>query len=525
MLPGAQREAEPPGQNLPLVRAVDLHKHFGGVPALRGVSLELWPGEVHGLVGANGAGKSTFIKILAGVEQPDAGTLFINGDAVRLQGPQDAASRGLGFIHQELNLVPRLNVLENIMLGAAKPTRLGMINWPQVHRDVVPVARKVGIRFGLDTPIAALSTAEKWLVSICRALVRQVRLLVMDEPTASLSAQESENLFRIVRELSADGVAVLYVSHRLDEILDLCARVTAFRDGQRVMQAPREKFTRRQLVEAIVGGEFAGEHPLAATGQPPAGGETLLQVRGLTRGKVVRDVSFSVRRGEVLGLAGLVGAGRSELARMIFGADRPDRGQMTLAGKDFSPRSTADAMRAGIGLAPEERRSQGLVIGKSVAFNLGLAMRPALQLAPWLPLLRMRHRAAWAKRTAEQFRVKTVSVDTPVVRLSGGNQQKVLIGKWMARSPKLLILDEPSRGVDVGARAEIHRLIRERAAEGMAAIVISSDAEELPGLCDRVIVMVEGQLAAELFGAGITREAIVQSSYRHGESTPPVLTS
>ena len=443
---------------MPFVQAENVHKHFGGVPALQGVSMDLSPGEVHGLVGANGAGKSTFIKILAGVEQPDAGTLRIDGAAVRLPGPQEAGRRGLSFIHQELHLVPRFSVLENIMLGAGKPTRLGMIHWRQVRREVAPVARKVGIGFALDTPVAALSTAQRWLVSICRALVRKVRLLVMDEPTASLSVQESENLFRIVRELSSEGVAVLYVSHRLDEILDLCDRVTTFRDGRQVQQVPRENFTRQQLVEAIVGGAAAvGEPPpasavvapppTAAEGEPP-----LLRVEGLGRDAVVRDVSFSLRRGEVLGLAGLVGAGRSELARLIFGADRPDRGQMTLAGKPFRPRSPADAMRAGVGLVPEERRSQGLVIEKSVAFNLGLTLRQSSQLAPWLPLLRMRHRAAWARRTAERFRVKTASVDSPVGRLSGGNQQKVLIGKWLVRNPRLLILDEPSRGVDVGAR-------------------------------------------------------------------------
>lgn len=511
---------------MPFVRAENLHKHFGGVPALQGVSLDLSPGEVHGLVGANGAGKSTFIKILAGVEQPDAGTLRIDDVEVRLHDPQEAARRGLSFIHQELHLVPRFNVLENIMLGADKPTRLGLIDWRQVRREVAPVASKVGLRFALDTPVAALSTAERWLVSICRALVRKVRLLVMDEPTASLSALESENLFRIVRELSAEGVAVLYVSHRLDEILDLCTRVTAFRDGRQVVQLPRENFTREQLVTAIVGAAGLGE-PAPATNGPlppaPNGGEPLLQVKGLSRGTAVRDVSFSLRRGEILGLAGLVGAGRSELARLIFGADRRDRGEIILAGKTSTPRSPADAMRAGVGLVPEERRSQGLVIEKSVAFNLGLTMRQNSQLAPWLPLLRMRHRAAWAKRTAERFRVKTASVDAPVVRLSGGNQQKVLIGKWVVRNPQLLILDEPSRGVDVGARAEIHRLIRERATEGTAVMVISSDAEELPGLCDRVIVMSEGRLVAELVGASATREAIVHASYPPAGPATPVL--
>ena len=504
----------------PFVRAENIRKSFGGVPALQGVNVALFPGEVHGLVGANGAGKSTFIRILAGVEQPDAGTLSVQGQSVRLQNAQDATRHGLGFIHQELHLVPRLNGLENIMLGAPKPTRLGLVDWRAVRRQVEPVAQRVGVRFSLELPVEKLSTAEKWLVSICRALVRRVRLLVMDEPTASLSAHESENLFRIIRELAADGIAVLYVSHRLDEILDLCGRVTAFRDGRQIMQARRGEFTRRELVAAIVGeggpppragGRAASAAPVASEDKP------LLVARGLAWGGAVRGVDLTVRRGEVLGLAGLVGAGRTELARLIFGAARADRGDMTLAGRPFAPRSPADAIRAGVALVPEERRSEGLIIGKSVVFNLGLTVLPTLTLSRWLPLLRMRHRAAWARRTAEQLRIKTASVHQPVVRLSGGNQQKVVIGKWLARRPDLLILDEPSRGVDVGARAEIHRLIRERAAEGAGVIVISSEAEELPGLCDRILVMAEGKLVAALRGPEITRQASGQASYRHAD--------
>ena len=528
-------ESLPLGDNrLPFVAVRDLWKHFGGVQALKGVDLEIYPGEVHGLVGANGAGKSTVIKVLAGLEQPDRGTVIVAGQPIHLRSAQHAAELGFSFIHQELNLVPHLNVLENIMLGARKATRGGLIDWRAVRTKVQPVAEKVGINFPLDAPLARLSTAQRWLITICRALVRQTRLMVLDEATASLSIHEAENLFRIIRSLAKDGVAILYVSHRLDEILELCARVTAFRDGRQVLHAVRDSFTRQQLVEAIVGRTSAFAESMAetesassvrdrgvstgtATQQPSAAstkGEVVLHVDRLARSKAVWSVSFQLHRGEVLGLAGLVGSGRTEVVRMIFGADRPDAGEMWLAGKPFAPKSARQAMRAGIGLVPEERRSEGLILKKSVAFNLGLMVLPSLQLAPWLPLVGLKQRAAVARDLSRRLQIKTPNVDTPVDRLSGGNQQKVVIGKWLARRPRVLILDEPSRGVDIGARSEIHRIVRELATEGTAVIIISSEAEELPGLCDRVLVLGEGRIAKELKSEQITRDAIVYASYQ-----------
>jgi ribose transport system ATP-binding protein/rhamnose transport system ATP-binding protein len=431
---------------------------------------------------------------------------------VHLRGTQYAAELGFSFIHQELNLVPHLNVLENIVLGAPKPTRGGLIDWRSVRVQVQPVAEKVGVTFAIDAPLTRLSTAQRWLVTICRALVRRTRLMVLDEATASLSIHEAENLFRIIRSLADDGVAILYVSHRLDEILELCARVTAFRDGRRVMHAVRGGFTREQLVEAIVGGTaptpgLAANHKLDTE-------DVLLEVEQLARGNAVRGVSFKLRRGEVLGLAGLVGSGRSEVVRMIFGADRPDSGRMHLMGTAFAPGSPREAIRAGIGLVPEERRSEGLILKKSVGFNLGLMVLPSLQVAPWLPLVGPKRRTAIARALSSRLRIKTPSVDTAVDRLSGGNQQKVVIGKWLARRPQILILDEPSRGVDIGARSEIHHIIGELTAEGISVIIISSEAEELPGLCDRVLVLVEGRVVKELRGAEITRDAVVYASYQ-----------
>jgi len=498
----------------PFIEARSLAKHFGGVQALAGVDIDIRAGEVHGLVGANGAGKSTLIKLLAGLQRPDSGRVLIDGNPIDIESPQQATALGLGFVHQELHLVPQLNVLENITLGAPKPTRLGMVDWRRVSAGVKPIADKLGITFPLDAEIAKLSTAEKWLVSICRALVRKCRLMVMDEPTASLSVAEAERLFQIVRDLAADGIAVLYVSHRLDEILDLCDRVTAFRDGKRVLELEGEALTRQALVRAIVGG--AAPEALTAS-DAPISREVVLHVVGLRRLPMVKGVSFDLHRGEVLGLAGLVGAGRSETARMIFGADRPQGGAMSLEGKPFHPRSPVDAMEAGLGLVPEERRSEGLILEKSLAFNIGLTNLKALQISPLLPLLQMGKRTDQAEALVRRLLVKTPSTAIPVGRLSGGNQQKVAIAKWLARRLKILILDEPSRGVDVGARAEIHRIIRDLAAEGLSTIVISSDAEELPGLCDRVLVMCEGLMVGELIGRSITREAILHASYAHAE--------
>ena len=494
----------------PLVSVIAITKAFGGAQALRGVSLSILPGEVHGLVGANGAGKSTLIRILAGLTQPDSGEIVIDGQRVAINSAHLANELGMSFIHQELAFVPGMTVLENIMLGLPKKTQFGVVDWPAIARDIDPIAKRVGVRAPLSANVNALSTAENWLVSITRALVRNARLIVMDEPTAALSMAESERLFGIIRELSRSGIAVLYVSHRLDEILELCPRVTVLRDGRRVAELAGAALTRQVLVEAIVGG--------AVESQPNHAGAFALDaiaisVRGVSRAPKVRNVSFDLRKGEVLGLGGLVGAGRSELARMLFGADRPDSGEMRLEGRPFAPRSPSQAVKAGIGFVPEERRAEGLILTKSVGLNLGLANLNSIIVSPMLPLISRRRRDALVSRTIQQLAIKGASADAPVGRLSGGNQQKVVIGRWLQSKPKVLILDEPTRGVDVGARAEIHRLIRGLARQGMAVLVISSDPEELPDLCDRVLIMAEGRIVGELAGGALTRHAIISASY------------
>ena len=494
----------------PLVSVNAISKAYGGAQALKGVTLSILPGEVHGVVGANGAGKSTLIRVLAGLTQPDGGEVFVGGKRVVPENPHHANALGMSFIHQELAFVPGMTVLENIMLGLPKKTRFGFVDWPSIEREIEPIAKRVGVKAPLGANVKGLSTAENWLINITRALVHKARLIVMDEPTAALSAAESERLFSIIRDLQRSGVAILYVSHRLDEILELCQRVTVFRDGRSVAELTGVSLTRQALVEAIVGGPI---QEIQKNVRAAATGEVALSVRGLGRAPKVDEVSFDLRKGEVLGLGGLVGAGRSEVARLLFGADRLDRGAMTLDGRPFSPRSPAESVRAGLGFVPEERRAEGLVLTKSLAFNVGLANLASIIASPALPMISGRRRRALAERTIRHLAIKTPSAETPVGQLSGGNQQKVVIGRWLESRPKVLILDEPTRGVDVGARVEIHRLIRTLAAQGMAVLVISSEPEELPDLCDRVLVMAEGRIVSELAGEALTRHHIVTASY------------
>jgi ribose transport system ATP-binding protein len=499
----------------PVVAVHGLAKAFGGVQALSAIDLDVGAGEVHGLVGENGAGKSTLIRMLAGIHQPDAGTIEVDGQPVEIRDPQAAASLGLSFIHQELSLVPRFGALENMTLGMPKPTRLGgLIDWAALRRQAAEAAERVGITFSLDTPVDRLSVGEQWLVSIARALVQRSRLIAMDEPTASLTEQEAERLFRIVEELSRDGIAIMYVSHRLEEILRLCRRVTVFRDGTKVGTIDGPTATRAQLIEAIVGHNVELRRP-APVGQSA---EPVLEARNLRRAPLVHDVSLRVAPGEILGLAGLMGAGRSETARLIFGAERPEAGEVLLDGRPVKFAGPHEAIKRGIALVPEERRSQGLVLERSVAFNYGLPNLPDLRRLRALPFVSAGREADRAREMVERLSVKTASVRTPVGRLSGGNQQKVLIGRWLVERTKVLILDEPSRGVDIGARAEIHAAIARLAAEGMAVLVISSEVEELVAVCHRVTVLVEGRVSGELEGDDINPESILRLCYAH-EST------
>lgn len=491
----------------------EFSKHFGGARALSEVDLDIHRGEVHGLVGANGAGKSTLIRSLAGVISPDTGTLTIDGVETRIARPSDAEAAGLAFIHQELNLVPHFDSVQNILLGAPKVKRFGMVDWKASRKVAYDAAERIGVHFPLDRRVDELSVAERWLVMISKALARDAAMIAMDEPTASLSDAESKQLFTVVRDLASDGVAILYVSHRLDEVLDLSDRITVFRDGRVTETAVRGDLDKRGLIRAIVGRE------MAAAVRPPAKVveriDPIFEAKNVARGTAVKNVSFELYKGEVLGLGGLVGAGRSEVARLAFGADKIEGGSFELYGKPVHPNSVPRAVASGIGLVPEERRSEGLMLEKSVAYNMNIAVLQSLRTVPGLPFLSSAKSRARALRLIEQLSIKTPSPNERIGGLSGGNQQKALLARWLTPGMKVLFLDEPSRGVDIGARQEIHNAIRQLADDGIGTIVISSDVEELAVLCDRVVVLCEGVVTGEIVGDDITEQKIIELSYSH----------
>jgi ribose transport system ATP-binding protein len=493
----------------PLVSASQLTKSYGAVRALRGVDLRLRPGIVHALLGANGAGKSTVVRILAGAEHADGGQLVIDDvDVASSLTPSMARQLGLRFIHQDPQLVPKLTGVQNLLLNEPIPRRGPLISWGRAKRAVQEAAERAGVNFDLEIPAGKLSLPQQWILAVARALVGRARLVVMDEPTASLPAEASAQVYRVVRDLASQGVAVLYITHRLGEVVDLADEVTVMRDGRETMSLRRGAFDVDVLIKAIVGSELEQRKPRSgrSTGAP------LLEVRHLSRPPSVRNVSFGIARGEIVGLGGLVGSGRTEIARMIFGADTPDSGSMVLDGKAYVPDSPSQAIRRGVALVPEERRSQGLVLNASVAANVALPAWKTFRVRRDVPLLRMRSVTREGEDVVKRLGVKTSSVVSAVRTLSGGNQQKVLIGRWLRMPVELLILDEPTRGVDVGARNEIHRIARAFAESGHAVLMISSELEELE-VCDRVLVIREGEVVEEILAPHISEASILAHCY------------
>lgn len=491
----------------PVLQLKKILKDYPGVRAVNYASLELLPGEVHGLVGENGAGKSTLIKIMAGVVQPDEGEIWLNGSRVHLRTGSDAYRSGLSFIHQELNLVSYLSGAENIFLGRPYPkNKLGTIDWSALHTKAGEILAALGVHLPVDIAVCNLSGGDRAMVSIARAFAGDAAIFVMDEPTASLSDEEISNLFRVIRSLKARGHTILYVSHRLDEIFAICDRVTVMRDGSVVSTRTINEINQAEMIRLMIGRELAENFPpsRAVAGQP------LLRVEGLS-GKHIQNVSFTLHHGEILGLAGLVGAGRSEILRMIFGAEPIERGEIWLDQARIRPKSPAEAIRHGILLVPEERRSQGLVLNRSILDNITLPHLKNLASAGFF-LNRRRERTA-SQRVGQMVYLKASSLSQKVAQLSGGNQQKVVFARWLVAGARVLLLDEPSRGVDVGARYEIYRIIRDLSAAGVGILLVSPDLEELLGLADRVLVMREGKKVAELDAAGLSQETVLRHCY------------
>jgi ABC-type sugar transport system ATPase subunit len=494
------------------MRIRGLTKSFAGELALDRADLDIERGRVHGLVGANGAGKSTLIRCLAGVTTPDQGSVIIAGSELQMGSPQASERAGLAFIHQELNLIPHFSALQNMLLGAPKVTRFGMIDWKRSGVAARAAAERVGIRFPLDTKVSELSVAQRWLVMIGKALTRDASMIAMDEPTASLSEPESEQLFAIIRDLAAQGVAILYVSHRLEEVLQLCDRITVLRDGRIVSQAERGALDKKGLVRAIIGHAIrtpdARDRLAADRGRQP-----VFSARSIAWKQAVKDVSLDLYKGEVLALGGLVGAGRTEFAHLVAGLARPEAGHFELDGKRLDVADPSEAVKAGIALVPEERRSQGVMLQQSVAFNINISTLKLLRSVPGLPFLSDAKSRRQAESLVAHLGIKTPGVTAKIAGLSGGNQQKALIARWLNAGTRLLILDEPSRGVDVGAREEIHDAVRALARSGVGILVISSDVEELTLLADRVLVMREGRITGDPTGADITEARIIELSY------------
>ena len=483
-----------------LLRIEGIRKTFPGVVALDGVDFDLRRGEVHVLLGENGAGKSTLIKMLSGAYTPDAGRILVGGEETRIQGAQDSERLGIATIYQEFNLVPDLTVAENIFLGR-QPRRFGMIDRKRMEADAGVLLKRVGVSVSPRARVRELGIARLQMVEIAKALSLNARVLIMDEPTAVLTSEEVDKLFAIVRTLREDGVGIVFITHHLEEIAALGDRVTVIRDGKSVGQVPAST-PEDELVRLMVGRSIEQQYPRERAER----GAALLAVEGLTRDGVFHDVSFEVHAGEVVGIAGLVGAGRTEVVRAVFGADAYDKGTVKVSGAPIAKYDVNAAMTAGIGLVPEDRKGQGLVLDASVEENLGLV---TLRSATRAGLVDLKGRRESAERIAKQLGVRMAGLGQHVRTLSGGNQQKVVIGKWLLADTKVLILDEPTRGIDVGAKVEIYQLVNELTAAGAAVLMISSDLPEVLGMSDRVLVMAQGRIAGELSADEATQDAVM----------------
>ena len=486
-----------------LLKVSAVGKQFPGVRALHNVDLTLNQGEVLSLVGENGAGKSTMMKILAGVHTPDEGVIELDGIPVEITSVREAQKHGIALIHQELNLSDNLDIAANIFLGN-EPHKYGVLDRKRIHEESAEYLKRVGLDFPTDTLVADLTIGHQQLVEISKALSVDARIIIMDEPTSSLSQKESENLFEVIRDLKSQGIAIIYISHRLGEVMDLSDRVAVLRDGENAGELEGEKITHDAMVKLMVGRDLSQFYNRTTT-EP---GDVVLELdRVRTPVNPNNDISFCVRSGEIVGIAGLVGAGRTELLQTIFGVTPAVGGTMKLEGKELLPKTALEAIDSGVVLAPEDRKRHGLVLEMSVRENTSLAR---LRRDQRVGMIDFKSEAVLAVETIEKMNVKTPHTEQIVQYLSGGNQQKVVLGKWMAMSPRLLLLDEPTRGIDIGSKQEIYKLMEDLAATGVAVLFVSSEMEEVLGMADRALVMHEGAITGELSRKELSEEAIMQ---------------
>lgn len=489
----------------PLLELRQARKSFGAVQALIDASVSLYPGEAHALLGENGAGKSTLVKILAGVHQPDGGELLLAGEPLIFAGPAASRAAGISIIYQEPTLFPDLTVAENIFMGRQPLGSGRRIDRGEMNKAAADAFARLGVALDPERQARGLSVADQQIVEIAKAISLEARVLVMDEPTAALTQVEVDRLFEVMKTLRAQGAAVMFISHRLEEVFASCQRVTIMRDGKFVRTAPVADLTVDDIIRSMVGRDLESLFPKTET----APGEIVLEVDNLGRAGVFSQVSFNVRRGEIVALAGLVGAGRSEVARAIFGIDRRTSGTVKVLGKELSGGSPQDAMAAGIALVPEDRRQQGLVMDMGIDQNMALASLARLRRGG---LIRRADEQKLATNWAQRLQLKFGRLSNTVATLSGGNQQKVVLGKWLSREPVLLIIDEPTRGIDVGTKAEVHRILDGLVAQGMAILMISSELPEVLGMADRVLVLHEGHLTAQLSRAQANEDTIMRAA-------------
>ena len=480
-------------------------KVFGGTTALRAASFDLRAGEVLALLGENGAGKSTCVKLLAGVHRPDAGSVVIDGADVELRSPLDAQSRGIAVMHQHPGLFPDLSVAENIFMGHAPLDRLHLLDTTQIRSQAAELLDLVGLACGPDERLGRLRTSEQQLVEIARALSIRARLLIMDEPTAALSQREVERLFAVVNDLRRRGVAMMFVGHRMEEIFRIADRIAVLRDGQLIGVEKAADLDRDRAVQMMIGRSLSAIYPA----REHAAGKVVLEVEGLSRDLAFRDVSFSVRAGEIVGLGGLVGSGRTEIARVLFGIDQPTAGQIRIEGEERQFASPAQAMAAGIAYVSEDRLGQSLVMDFPILDNASL---PVVGKATFAGLVSRRREIALVEPHLQRLKLKFRTYEQAVKTLSGGNQQKVVLSKWLATGPRILILDEPTQGIDVQTKAEVHAMIAQLARQGLAIILISSELPELIGMCDRILVLREGQATAEFAGGDVDQARIMRAA-------------
>ncbi len=491
---------------IPRLQLVHIVKSFPGVQAVQDVSIEAYPGEILALAGENGAGKSTLMNILSGSLLADSGRIWLDGEEVDISSPRRAQELGIAMIHQELALIPQMTVAQNIFLGREPRFASGLlVDSRKLLQQAQALLDPLQLDFSASALVSDLSIAQRQMVEIAKALSFQARVIILDEPTSALSERESDILFALMRSLREKGVTLIYISHRMEEIFNLSDRTAVMRDGQMVDIAPTQALTPQMVVQKMVGRELKDFFPKTEAQI----GEILLDVRGLRSGKRLQDVSFSLRRGEILGLAGLVGSGRTEVARVLFGADPLDGGEIKLAGQVIHPHSPQEAIRLGIGLVTEDRKVQSLFLGQSVRSNASVLLFEKLTRLGFILYGRV---DAWMRGAISQLTIRTPNLGQKVRNLSGGNQQKVVIARWLSINPQVLILDEPTRGIDVASKAEIHTLISELATKGIAILMISSELPEILGISDRILVMREGRLMAELNRAEATQDRIMQAA-------------